>query len=892
MATESSSPAWARVAQPASALWVTPSVICLPRWVLPEQWRDGAGELDWQLHWSDTGEQHIEGTTVVGGRSGALTYTGPASADLIEVHRQLAGHLTFAPGPDLLQHLDELIRCSLALSARDRYATGVQTCLLLDDVYGTRARSVDLGPVVRSSGVALRVWAPTALSVIALVWPPAPEEPLPGRETRVPMSRADSGVWEADLTSAAIDSRYLYEVRVYAPQTGRFETNRVTDPYSIALTLNGTHSVIVDPRDPRWRPTPWLRNPSPPLDRFVDASAYELHIRDFSASDELVPDELRGTYLAFTRDGQGMRHLRSLAEAGMTAVQLLPCFDFGSVDEDRTTWHTPGDLSGMPPDGEEQQARVVEVAGRDAYNWGYDPVHWLAPEGSYASSNEAAEGGSRIAEVREMVGALHGAGLRVVMDQVFNHTHTGGQDRQSILDRIVPGYYHRLDQDGAIHRSAAGANVATERIMAGKLMVDAVESWARLYHVDGFRFDLMGFHSTQQMAAVRAALDALTLESDGVDGASIHLYGEGWSFGEVAGDALFDQARQGSLAGTSIATFSDRLRDAVRGGGYADGDPRRQGLGTGLGTEPNDATVNDDAWWRLAGDSDLVMLGLAGNLTAYRFRSASGREVSGADVRYGSVPAAYASQPDEVLTYVDAHDNETLFDAMALKLARQVAMPDRVRMSAVALAFATLAQTPVMWHAGADLLRSKSLDCNSYDSGDWFNRLDWTVCDNGFGRGLPPRPENGGRWEYHRPLLADPRLRPFPEDGVAAAAMARDLLRLRYSTRLFRLGSADLICAKVQFPVSGTPDAIGGVIVMHIDDRIGQDVDPDLDGVLVVFNATPARQEQRVPSLAGVGLRLARVHETGLDPVVRRTTWDESAGVLTIPARTVAVLVY
>ena len=170
----------------------------------------------------------------------------------------------------------------------------------------------------------------------------------------------------------------------------------------------------------------------------------------------------------------------------------------------------------------------------------------------------------------------------------------------SVLDRIVPGYYQRLDAAGAVQTSTCCQNVATEHAMGQKIMVDSVVSWARNYHVDGFRFDLMGHHSKANMLAVRAALDRLTPARDGVDGRSIYLYGEGWNFGEVADNALFTQATQGNLGGTGIGTFSDRLRDAVRGGGPFDEDPRKQGFGSGESTDPNGAAVNDGAA-RLAG---------------------------------------------------------------------------------------------------------------------------------------------------------------------------------------------------------------------------------------------------------------------------------------------------
>ena len=332
------------------------------------------------------------------------------------------------------------------------------------------------------------------------------------------------------------------------------------------------------------------------------------------------------------------------------------------------------------------------------------------------------------------------------MDVVYNHSPAAGQDPKSILDRVVPGYYQRLDPaTGAVETSTCCSNTATEHRMMEKLMVDSVVTWARHYKVDGFRFDLMGHHSKANMLAVRRALNALTLRRDGVDGRRIFVYGEGWNFGEVANNARFVQASQLNLAGTGIATFSDRLRDAVRGGGPFDENPGVQGFASGLFTDPNDSEANGSAAEqraRLLHYHDLIKLGLAANLRDYTFVDAAGATVKGSEVDYNGQPAGYAGDPGETITYVDAHDNETLFDALQFKLPRGTSMADRIRMNTIALATTALAQSPSFWHAGTDLLRSKSLDRNSYNSGDWFNRIDWSARESTFGSGLPPATDN------------------------------------------------------------------------------------------------------------------------------------------------------
>src|SRR5699024_1468359 len=236
---------------------------------------------------------------------------------------------------------------------------------------------------------------------------------------------------------------------------------------------------------------------------------------------------------------------------------------------------------------------VAETADEDAFNWGYDPLHYAAPEGSYAATGHQ-RGGQRVAAFRSMVGGLHDIGMQVVLDQVYNHTSFSGQDSPSVLDRIVPGYYHRLDKAGNVTTSSCCQNMATEHRMAQKLMVDSVVTWAADYHVDGVRFDLMGHNSVGNMTAVREAIDELAL-------------------GEVRGNARFTQAIQGQLGGTGVGTFSDRLRDAVRGGSPFDDDPRAvQGFGSGSFTDPNAAAAGtpEEQAARLGHQSDLVRLGL------------------------------------------------------------------------------------------------------------------------------------------------------------------------------------------------------------------------------------------------------------------------------------------
>ncbi|MGX5694853.1 pullulanase-type alpha-1,6-glucosidase [Agromyces soli] len=883
------------------AQWVDEQTLAWPRSLLGTT---PAAETSWTLEHAPSGGLAATAGGVTGGSDPVGLELDPAGLTAAQLERfpALGGDRYLALHPVGLDRaaVQGLVTEQLAVAQRDpgdavTAFTGVQLPGVLDALYAEAMVDAELGVTWQGDAPSFALWAPTAQHVSLEVFPTgASGEPA---VTAAEFDEA-SGVWRVDDAldpagaAVAAGAEYRWAVEVYAPTTGAIERNSVTDPYSAALTANSVRSVAVDLDDPALAPEQWATTKAPVIDRAVDRAIYELHVRDFSISDETVPEAERGTYRAFTRDSAGTAQLRQLAEAGINTVHLLPTFDIATIEERRELQATPAcDLAAFGPASTEQQACIDAVRDADGFNWGYDPFHYQAPEGSYAVDPN---GGARVAEFREMVGALHADGLQVVLDEVYNHTAEAGQGGKSVLDRIVPGYYQRLNAAGNVETSTCCQNVATEHEAAQKLMVDSVVLWAREYKVDGFRFDLMGHHSKQNMLAIRAALDELTLAEDGVDGKAVYLYGEGWNFGEVANNALFEQATQGQLGGTGIGTFNDRLRDAVHGGSPVDGSSTfQQGFGTGLGTDPNGrpGTASQEAQLAdLAHQTDLVKLGLAGNLRAYELESSDGTVKRGDQLDYRGAPAGYADQPDEVINYVDAHDNETLYDLSVFKLPQDTPMDERVRMNTLELATVTLSQSPSFWHAGTELLRSKSLDRNSYNSGDWFNRVDWTGQESTFGSGLPGEADNGGKWELMAPLLADPALKPSAADMATAEASALDLLRLRSSVDLLQLGSAELIDQKVTFPGSGA-DATPGLVAMLVDDLVGDDVDPALDGALVVFNASPEPITEQLEGLAGRPFALAEAQANGADPVVKTTGWDASTGTVTIPARSVAVLV-
>ncbi|MDR1799787.1 MAG: hypothetical protein LBR19_07920, partial [Bifidobacteriaceae bacterium] len=715
------------------AYWVDATTLAWPTALVPSGTDPAA--LKWQLATDPAGGIGGNGHALTSATPGGPTVypltrvaTGLTSAQ-VEALPQLASGYLALKLPDTVTEAvaKQLLKGELVVAQRTAQGkllklTGVQTQGVLDALYAGAARgAIGGGQALGASfpgGVAtLSLWAPTATAVAVDLWPgtagtgaaactvPLAEDPATGIWTVAqsdPAAGACPGSWQ--------DRAYKYQVTVYVPPKALWPgqtlppaeaslydtvaTNSVTDPYSTALTVDSTHSVLVDLTDPAYLPAEYS-NPIPAAIRGVDQTIYELHVRDFSIADQSVPAAERGTYAAFGQaDSAGVAQLRQLAQAGITSVHLLPVQDIASIPEMRTDQVAVATPSAASNSADQQAAlfqqigtdaagNPVLVKNRDGFNWGYDPYHWMTPEGSYATDGHQ-DGGARSAEFRTMVGALHGLNLRVILDQVYNHTYASGQaSDQSVLDKIVPGYYYRLNGTGCVYNSTCCDNFASENAMAEQLMIDAVVNWAKNYHVDGFRFDLMDFHSKDTMLAIRAALDELTVAQDGIDGQSIYLYGEGWNFGEVANNALFTQATAGQLGGTGIGTFSNRQRDAVLG---SQSPMTAQGFATGA---PYETSSND-----------AVRYGLAGALRSYQLPLANGLTISGNDYSWNGASVGYADQPDEVITYVDAHDGQTLWDQLAMRLPTATSLDDRVRMNTVALATVTLAQTPSFWHGG------------------------------------------------------------------------------------------------------------------------------------------------------------------------------------------------
>ena len=846
----------------------------------------GDASLTYTLHHAPDGGLTPTATGITGGASIVLA-PGSLSDEVKAKFPHLAGLPALQLPAGALPMVPEMLRGQVAVSAvgadgKSVDATGLQIPGVLDDLYDY---SGALGVAMAGGAPVVRVWAPTAKSVTFHLF--ADADPATGSATYPMTFDPVSGVWHIDGTSDWLGQYYLFEIEVYVPSTGAIETNIVTDPYSLSLAMNSARSQVVDLGDPALKPSGWDGLVKPSLAAPEDIAIYELHVRDFSANDASVPDQYKGTYKAFTLNGSdGMLHLGALAASGLTHVHLLPVFDIATVDENKANWQAPDPavLATYPPDSEQQQAAVAATADLDGFNWGYDPWHYTTPEGSYATDPE---GAVRVREFREMVQGLNDMGLRVVMDVVYNHTNSAGQDEKSVLDKIVPGYYHRLNDRGDVETSSCCPNTASEHEMMEKLMIDSLVTWAREYKIDAFRFDLMGHHMKRNIEAARAALDALTPANDGVDGSSIYLYGEGWNFGEVANNARGVNATQANMAGTGVGTFNDRVRDGVRGGGPFSG-LQEQGFATGLCYDPN-WLPQGDACAELLRRTDWIRVSLTGNLADYLLVDRNGNLVPGSSVDYQGQPAGYTLDPQENIGYVAAHDNETLFDAVQLKAAAGNDVAARVRAHNVALSVVALGQGVPFFHAGTDMLRSKSMDRDSYNSGDWFNRLDFTYQDNNWGVGLPVASKNQANWPIMAPLLADPGLDPDPAHIMAGVDHFQEMLQIRRSSPLFRLPTAGEVSDRLTFHNTG-PGQVPGLIAMSLADPAGTR-DPRFEAIVVLFNANDEPVSFPVAGYVGSAFELHPVQRQSADALARGSTFDLLTGTFDVAGRTTAVFV-
>ena len=513
----------------------------------------------------------------------------------------------------------------------------------------------DLGLTYTKLSTSFRIWSPPADSAQLMLYSQGDGgEPL----QIINMTKAAAGTWLAKLRGNWVNKFYTFRVN-----TGGAWSAEVPDPYAKATGVNGKRAMVVDLK--KTNPPGWEADRSPSFslkNNSTDAVIYELHIRDASIHKSSgIKNKGKYTGLAeaaLSPDNGLATGLNHIKELGVTHVHLLPFFDYNSVDESR-------------PD-------------KPQYNWGYDPLNYNVPEGSY--STDPYNGATRINELKQMIAAFHKKGLRVVMDVVYNHV---ADVRSSSFNQLVPGYYFRHKSDGSFSdATACGNETASELPMMRKFMLESVLYWTKEFHVDGFRFDLMGVHDISTMNIISKQLHALKPD--------ILLYGEGWTAGASPLPDSVRALKKNAYMLNRIAVFSDDLRDGIKGSVF---DINDRGFASGkAGMEPS------------------VKFGIAA--------ACSHPQVELAKVNYSKQP--YAASPGNVISYCECHDNNTLWDKLWLSN-KNASETELKKMHQLALAIVLTAQGIPFLHAGTEFLRNKKGVENSYNAGDSINAIDWSL---------------------------------------------------------------------------------------------------------------------------------------------------------------------
>ena len=526
----------------------------------------------------------------------------------------------------------------------------------------------DLGVTVRGETTDFVLWSPEAQEVRLYIYDT-------DRNSRpvetVTMRRAENGAWKASLPGALYGKFYTFSVK----HDGKW-LDETPGIWAKAVGTNGKRAAIVDMK--RTDPAGWADDHGPKVDNFTDVVLYEMHHRDMSMhpSSGIVH---KGKFLALTENGTvtpeglatGIDHLKEL---GVTHVHILPSYDYNSVDE-----------ANLPA---------------NQYNWGYDPQNYNAPEGSY--STDPANPETRIREMKQMIKALHDAGIGVVMDVVYNHT---AENDGSNFSLTAPGYFYRHRPDGSYSdASGCGNETASDHPMMGDFIVNSVKYWADEYHIDGFRFDLMAIHDTETMNRVARELKEIN--------PSAFVYGEGWTAGDSPLPAERRALKENVSKMQNVAVFSDDIRDAVKGH-YSRADDR--GFATGK-----------------PGNEETVKIGIVAATAHPQVDYSKGNNSK----------FAYATSPEMIVNYVSCHDDLTLTDKLAASMPGSTeAQRQRAARLAQTIVF-TSQGTPFMF-AGEEIFRDKKGVHNSYKSPDSINAIDWSL-----------KSANAGQYEYYRQLIA------------------------------------------------------------------------------------------------------------------------------------------
>ena len=514
----------------------------------------------------------------------------------------------------------------------------------------------DLGVTYSPKQSIFKVWAPSADGVNLWIYESGSSAPGSGSGNYrpYPMNKGVNGIWLFTVSGDWVGHFYTFQATV-----GGKKMKEAADPYAKAVGVNGKRGMIVDLA--KTNPPNWQKDKSPLFKNPTDAIIYELHVRDASIS-PTSGIKNKGKFLGLTEKGTknaegfstGLDHIKEL---GVTHVHLLPCFDFNSVDETK-------------PDSK--------------YNWGYDPLNYNVPEGSY--STNPYDGVTRIKEFKQLVKTFHENGLRVVMDVVYNHT---ALTETSNFNQLVPGYYYRQTKEGKFsNATGCGNETASERPMFRKFMLESMLYWVKEYHVDGFRVDLMGVHDIETMNLISKELHKIKPD--------ILIYGEGWTAGS---SPLADSLRAIKTNASKldrIAVFSDDIRDGIKGSVFENGD---KGFASGK-----------------KGMEESVKFGIVA--------SCKHPQVDYSKVNYSKAP--YSAEPYNTITYCECHDNHVLWDKLAVS-AKDATVEQRKEMQKLALSIVLTSQGISFLHAGTEFFRTKKGVENSFESPDSINAIDWNL---------------------------------------------------------------------------------------------------------------------------------------------------------------------
>jgi len=578
----------------------------------------------------------------------------------------------------------------------------------------------DLGATYTPEKTIFKLWAPTANQVMLRIY----ADGIGGEALKaIPLEKGKQGVWQLQIKDDLKNQYYTFQVQV-----DKAWLNEVPGPYAAAVGVNGKRAMVVDLK--ATNPSNWEDDAKPVLISASDIIIYELHIRDFSIHKESGIAN-KGKFLAFTESGTktlqgsatGIDHLK---EMGITHVHLLPSFDFRSVDEMQLE--------------------------KPKYNWGYDPQNFNTPEGSY--STNPIDGNTRIKEFKQMVQALHQAGIRVILDVVYNHV--GNLTEQS-FEQTVPGYYFRKNADSTFsNASGCGNETASERAMMRKYIIESVNYWAKEYHLDGFRFDLMGIHDIETMNLISESLH--TLDS------TLYIYGEGWTAGDSPLPIEKRAIKQNMPYINGVAAFSDEIRDGIKGHwnnlknkGFVSGAPEME---------------------------ESVKFGIV----------AATQHPQVDYLAVNNSKKAWSNNPTQTINYVSCHDNNTLWDKLAIS-APESSEADRKRMDKLANTIVFTSQGVPFLHAGEEFLRTKRLVENSFESPDSINWIDWGLKD-----------KNRDVFEFYKGLI-----------------------QMRKAHPAFKMPTAEMIVSHLEFM-----DLEPGLIGYTLTDSANGDSWKD---IAVIFNA-------------------------------------------------------